>query len=180
MATTESAIDHPLRSDEHPERHEHSDLSVSALGVVFVAGVVVVVATLVGVYLMFWAFQTVHTYFDVRTTSITAARIEPREPRVQGIPGFHPNLPWQDTQEMKQQTSAALTGYGKTDDSHFIHIPIDVAMRQLVQDGSLKVRDNPQVPNQGALAMSHHKALTLFNRHWHFKACGELCRAVLL
>jgi hypothetical protein len=151
MANTESAIDHPLRSDEHPERHEHSDISVGPLAVVLAVGVLVVVFTLVGVYAMFWLFGEVDKrLIDAPPmTAITTPKIEPREPRIQGIPGFHTNLPWQDTEEMKKEVAVQLGGYGTTPDGNFVHIPIDQAMQQVAQDGSLKVRDNPSVPNQG-------------------------------
>jgi hypothetical protein len=151
MATTESAIDHTLHSDEHPERHEHSDIAVGPLMAVLAVGILVVVFTLVGVYVMFWLFGKVdERLIDAPPmTAITTPKIEPREPRIQGIPGFHTNLPWQDTEEMKKEVAIQLGEYATTTDGNYVHIPIDQAMQHVAQDGSLKVRDNPSVPNQG-------------------------------
>jgi hypothetical protein len=151
MAITESAIDHPLRSDEHPERHEHSDIAVGPLMAVLALGILVVASTLVGVYFLFWLFGAVDKrLIDAPvTTAIKTAPISALEPRVQGIPGYHTNLPWQDTAEMKKEVAVQLGGYGSTDNGSFVHIPIDQAMQQIARDGSLKARDNPSVPDQG-------------------------------
>ena len=143
MATTESAIDHPLHSGEHPERHEHSDLQIGGLVITLVVGAIVIIITLIICYVMFWVFQTVSTHYDVRRTAINLnERIQSPEPRVQGIPGYHTNLPWQDLVQMKQITGDQLSHYGKTDDPNFVHIPIDQAMKDVVENGTLKSRSN--------------------------------------
>jgi hypothetical protein len=145
MQTTETA--HPPHSTG--DRHEMTDLSVKAIAMVLVAGAIVVLFTLVGVYWLFFAFGELDRRFldNPPMTAIKAPKIEPREPRIQGIPGFHTNLPWQDTAEMKKETAADLSTFGHTEDADFVRIPITVAMQQLASDDSLKVRDNPNIPN---------------------------------
>lgn len=151
MPTTETAIDHPLYPAEHPERHEHTDLQVSPLVLVFITGALVVALVLVGVYFLFFAFGEIDKRLidQPKMSAINAPRIEPNEPRIQGIPGFHTNVPWQDTQEMKRATADILNSTGPTGENGYVHIPISQAMHEIVQDGSLKVREHPNVPNQG-------------------------------
>lgn len=151
MPTTESAIDHPLHSDEHPERHEHTDMSVLGVGLVILGGAIFCAITFVFVYFLFIAFTDIDKHFidNPALTAIKTPRIQPKEPRIQGLPGYHANLPWQDTADMKIQVNHDLTTYGKTANNDFVRIPIAEAMQSIVSDNSLKVRENPKIPNQG-------------------------------
>lgn len=144
---TESAIDHPLHAGEHPERHEHSDLSVTGLAIVFIVGAISVGVVLVICYFTFWFFQETRTHAEVPRTSIVNEPIVTPEPRIQGIPGYHTNLDWQDLNKMMQHVDWVLASYGKTSEPGYVHIPIDQAMTLALKDGTYKVR--PQPANHG-------------------------------
>lgn len=146
---TESAISHSLHPDEHPERHEHSDLQIRHLVIALIAGIIVVGATLVMVYWLFWFFQAVQTHYDVPQTAIKTPKIQVREPRVQGIPGYHTNLPWQDLADMMKQVNDQLKSYGPTQASGYVHIPIKKAMKLALKDGTLKSMPGLRAPETG-------------------------------
>ncbi|HEY1686136.1 MAG TPA: hypothetical protein VGG19_15325 [Tepidisphaeraceae bacterium] len=148
MHTTEPNY-HPQPHTEG-ELHETTDLSVKAIAITISAGAAVVLFTLVGVYWLFFAFGEIDRRFldNPPQTAIKTPKIQPREPRIQGIPGYHTNLDWQDLAEMKRVTSAELSAYGRTENTDFVHIPVTEAMQQIAIDGTLKTRENPSIPNQ--------------------------------
>jgi hypothetical protein len=116
---------------------------------VLIIGAIFVGATFVMAYWLFWFFQAVQTHYDVRRTAVTTPKIQVREPRIQGIPGYHTNLPWQDLDQMMHQVDDRLASFGPTETAGYVHIPIKRAMKVALKDGVLKSMPGSQEPETG-------------------------------
>jgi len=68
----------------------------------------------------------------VRPTAPTAP-----EPRIQGVPTFHANVPRADMEQLRSEAQQRLHTYGKGDEPGFVRIPIDRAM-QILADRAMK------------------------------------------
>jgi len=134
MATPQAesrVVHHAEMPEEHPERHEHSDVSVR--GIWITVGAVLVVTALVHVllYFVFFAYEGAQKAEDEadRRSAITDVISGPPEevPRLQGISGFNADTPAVDLIKMREQNKQFVDGYGKTADGR-VHIPIDRAI----------------------------------------------------
>ncbi|HEV8291032.1 MAG TPA: hypothetical protein VGP94_03890, partial [Tepidisphaeraceae bacterium] len=57
------------------------------------------------------------------------------EPRIQGVPTFHGNVPRADMEQLRRESQQRLNSYGKAEDQGFVRIPIDRAMQILSEKG---------------------------------------------
>lgn len=135
-------VDH---AHEHPEGHEHSDVNVRwlliALAVIFVIAVIVHV----GLYWLLGAYSRQEAGLQVNQPRTAVAPGEPGPPRgvprLQGIPGFHPQMPRQDMLELRARNAAVLDGYGPTGAPGFVRIPLERAMDLALEQGMFPVRE---------------------------------------
>jgi hypothetical protein len=126
--------------------YETRDVKIRPL-VVFIAGLTIVgIFTYLVVFVMFRLFSGEAARQDAQVAPSTTSRPAPApgeerlppEPRIQANPGA-------DMQRLREQEEAILTTYGWVDRSAGVaRIPIDVAMRQVLEEG-LPVR-----PTDGA------------------------------
>jgi hypothetical protein len=141
----------PLEIEQHPERHESTD--VQARPIVWFIIIFFVFAVLVHL-LVWWTFamdlRAPEQAGNIHEVVPNVARdktfqINTPEPRLQGMPGgpglrggrpvpdYHKNTPRQDTQEMKDQTQAILKTSGDSYEQGFKRIPIEDAIRLAAQ-----------------------------------------------
>jgi hypothetical protein len=124
-------VHHAATPEEHPERHEHSDVSVR--GIWITVGAVFFVTSLVHVlvYVVFFAYEGAQARQDEieRRSVFPDQRAEPPAgiPRLQGIDGYNAETPAEDLLKMRAETRRIVNGYGKTADGRQ-YIPIDRAM----------------------------------------------------
>jgi hypothetical protein len=151
-----AAAGHALHGNEHPEMHEHSDVSIKGLVVTIVLFVVVGVLTHVMLYYLFWFLEAQQAKKDLPRSSLTgaAANMTTPEPRVQGIPGYHAGTPAEDTVVMKQDVQQTLRSYGPTPVPGLVHIPIARAMELSLEQNVFKTRPTTQ-PAGAATHASH-------------------------
>jgi hypothetical protein len=125
-------VHHAEIPEEHPERHEHSDVSVK--GIWITVGAVFLVTALVHVllYVVFFTYEGAQAKQDEseRRSVFPDQRAEPPAgiPRLQGIDGYSGPTPAEDLVKMRAENQAIVHGYGKTDDGRQ-YIPIDRAMQ---------------------------------------------------
>jgi hypothetical protein len=145
-------------AEEHPERHEHTDVPVRPLKLFFIWTLILGVLVHVGLYALFNLYDAAEQDRDKQRvrSALTRTREEklPPEPRVQGIPSVHANTPREDADEMRRQNDTALSAYGKTDNG-MVRVPIDRAMDLALQAGfkksetaSSKPTTHPAASNQ--------------------------------
>ncbi len=137
-------IHHEEIPEQHPERHEHTDVSIRGLWIT--AGSLVVVTLIVFgmLYAVFFVLEGAQDEEDTAnrisaledTTSGPPAGI----PRLQGIAGYNPPTPSQDTLQMKKENDQRLNTYGKTEREHVVHIPIDRAIDLSLQNNLFPAR----------------------------------------
>ena len=124
-------VHHAQMPEEHPERHEHTDVSVR--GIWITVGAVLVVTGIVHVimYVVFFTYEGAQAEQDEaeRRSAITdVVEGPPREiPRLQGIQSFNDETPSVDNIKMEAENRRLLGGWGKTPDGR-VRIPIDRAM----------------------------------------------------
>ncbi|HEV2296262.1 MAG TPA: hypothetical protein VGR35_20625 [Tepidisphaeraceae bacterium] len=124
-------VHHAEMPEEHPERHEHTDVSVR--GIWITVGSIVVVAALVHVmlYVVFFAYEGAQAREDdaERRSAITDMVQGPPEeiPRLQGIHTFNEDTPSVDQLKMEQENRRLLNSYATTDNDQ-VRIPINRAM----------------------------------------------------
>jgi hypothetical protein len=121
---------------EHPERHEHSDIRPRPLLVfgVIVLGLAIIIH--IGLYFLYGLYAILPT--EVRKQqprSAVSATMQVPPPRIQGLPGFNPNLPSVDLKLLTEAYSRILTTYGPSDQPGDLRIPIGGAMQLLLQRG---------------------------------------------
>jgi hypothetical protein len=117
--------------------YETRDVRIRPL-VVFIAGLTIVgIFTYLVVFVMFRLFSGQAARQDAQVAPSTASRPAPAhgedrlppEPRIQANPGA-------DMQRLREQEDAILTTYGWVDRSAGVaRVPIDVAMRQVLEEG---------------------------------------------
>src|SRR5438045_4100820 len=88
---------------EHSERHHRiADVPVRPLLIILIAFAVAALIWHVALYGLFGVFEQHQKDEDVPMTAVKGEPIATPEPRVQGIPTFHPNTPRMDVDEMKK------------------------------------------------------------------------------
>src|SRR4051812_38504935 len=114
-------------------RHEPTDIETRPLRIAATIFLVVMIAIPLALLLLFKHYQATATAPDkslidpeVRKSAPTAP-----EPRIQGVPTFHDNVPRADMQQLRSESQQRLHSYGKSDEPGFVRIPIDRAMQIL-------------------------------------------------
>src|SRR3954462_1061506 len=125
--------DHPHPIEEHPERHEHRDAQVRPLVWIVIVFVIAALIWQVGLVWVFKIFEAQTQRGQMRNTAIEPGRVETPEPRLQGIPRYHPNVPAQDANEIRKENQKKLSSYGKGIDANMARIPVDRAMELALQ-----------------------------------------------
>jgi hypothetical protein len=122
---------------EHPERLEPSDVPARPLVIFAIAAVAGTALTILLLYWVFSAYQARAREEDrTRTrTAVPSAAPVPPEPRLQGVPGLHPNSPKEDLREIEESSKRILESYGGTRDEGFVRIPIERAMELVLERG---------------------------------------------
>ncbi len=125
-------------SVEHPERHEHSDVSIRGIWITAAALIGTAIVVHVLLYFVFFAYESAHAKEDkaLRRTAFDGLRQEPPPgvPRLQGIAGYHSATPSVDLLKMNEENRAILNGYGPTTRPGVVRIPvaraIDIALEK--------------------------------------------------
>lgn len=124
-------VHHADMPDEHPERHEHSDVSVR--GIWITVGAIILTALVVHVlmYVVFFAYESAQAEVDEaeRRSAITdVVAGPPREvPRLQGIQSYNADTPSVDQLKLEQENRQLLNRYATAPDGR-VRIPINRAM----------------------------------------------------
>jgi hypothetical protein len=125
-------VHHAEVPEEHPERHEHSDVSVRGIWITVGAVFLVTIVVQVIMYVVFFAYEGAQAQQDEseRRSAFKDERAEPPPgiPRLQGIDTYNPRTPAEELLNMRQENRAIVHGYGKTADGR-AYIPIDRAMQ---------------------------------------------------
>jgi hypothetical protein len=123
--------------EEHPERHEHSDVSVRGIWITVGAILLTALAVHVLLYVVFFAYEGAQARQDEveRRSAITdVVQGPPTEvPRLQGISSYNAETPSADLLRMRTENQNIVNQYGKSADGR-LHIPvttaIDLALKQ--------------------------------------------------
>lgn len=120
-------------------RHEPTDIHTRPLRIAAIIGGVSLIVICLALWGLFSYFANTATQPDrelvtdeVRKTASTAP-----EPRIQGVPEFHGNVPRADMEQLRRESEQRLSSYGKSDEKGFVRIPIDRAM-QIMADRQMK------------------------------------------
>ena len=137
-----AAAHYTTPAEEHPERHEHTDVPVRPLKIFFIWTVILGILVHVGMYALFNVYDSAEQDRDKSRirSALTRTREEklPAEPRIQGVPGYHANTPREDTDRMREENDALLNGYAQSPDGKAVRIPVDRAMDLALQAGFKK------------------------------------------
>src|SRR5688572_28247327 len=115
----------PSAPEQHPEWHEHSDVPTRPLVIFF--GIFVVVALLIHVGLWFLHKGYVNTENELdKSRRVSAINVDrkPPEPRLQGVPGIHPETPARDVIKMNQEHDRRMTAYAPATQPGRAQIPV--------------------------------------------------------
>ncbi len=151
------AVHHADMPEEHPERHEHSDVSVR--GIWITVGAVIMTALIVHVliYFVFFAYENAQAEQDEaeRRSAITdSVDGPPREvPRLQGIPHFNDDTPAVDQMKTEAENRRLLNSYARTPDGR-VRIPINRAMDIALEQNLFPARDGRGMGGNGATTQS--------------------------
>ena len=125
-------VHHAEIPEEHPERHEQSDVSVRGIWITVGAVFLVTLIVHVIMYVVFFAYESAQAEQDEseRRSAFEDRRAEPPPgiPRLQGIDSYNPETPAEDLLKMRQENRVIVNNYGKTPDGR-TYIPIDRAMQ---------------------------------------------------
>jgi hypothetical protein len=140
-------------TEEHPERHEHSDVSIR--GITYTAIGITIVAVIV--HTLLWVLQNRYLARQevqnrqVRRTLLEPAPQEPPAdvPRLQGLPGYHAPTPMADMDAFRDAIARELTTYGRSPDGTY-HIPVEAAVRVALEQNAFPTRQ--AAPSTGAAA----------------------------
>ena len=130
--------------EEHPERHEHTDVSVRGIWITVGAIVLTTLVVMVIMYVVFFAYERAQAAQDQaeRRSAIQDTLAGPPEdvPRLQGIEGYNAATPSSDMIQMDRETESLVEGYGKTPDGR-IRIPVNKAMEIALKQNLFPVRE---------------------------------------
>jgi hypothetical protein len=130
--------------------HESSDVNVPLIArfIGILAASIVVIG--LAMWAMFRYFEARERAAEARPTSVVGMGRDklPPQPRLQGAPGSE-KLPLQEMEEVRKKTEAILNSYGWVDkNAGVVRIPIEEAMRLVVERG-LPVRQQTPQPATG-------------------------------
>ena len=123
-------------SEQHPERHEHSDVNIAALakfGVWFLAIAVLVQVLIYGICTVLENREKDRDEKQQRSAVMTSNDLPADVPKLQGMARYYTDVPRVDRIKMQDEQEKILSTSGKTDDPSFGRIPIEKAMELLVQ-----------------------------------------------
>ncbi len=153
--------------DEHPERHEHSDVSVRGIWITVGAVILTTLIVHVVMYFVFFAYEGSQAAQDEaeRRSAIPDTIIGPpaEVPRLQGIEGYNAETPSADLIRMDRENRALVNGYGQTPDGR-VRIPINRAMDLTLQRnlfparsaaGATTVPANATIQSAGGVHAGH-------------------------
>jgi hypothetical protein len=123
------------RPIEQPKHYESSDISVRPLIVFGISALILAILIHLLLYGLFVRFENIESRADIPRSAIPSAQLNPPEPRLQGIPQYHENLPGRDMAAMREAETKILTSYGKTNEKGFVRIPIERAMQLVIEKG---------------------------------------------
>jgi hypothetical protein len=131
--------DQSVQSQPPPDaRHEPLDINTRPLKIAVVIFVLAMLVIHLGLLLLFrlYAHSATHPDRNLVTSQVRdeASPTVP-EPRIQGVPAFHGNVPRLDMEQLRHDADQRLHSYGKSDEPGFVHIPIDRAMQILAEKG---------------------------------------------
>jgi hypothetical protein len=120
-------------------RHEPTDIDTRPLKIVALILAVSSVLIPLALLLLFKHYEKTATHPDhqlvdskIQTQGPTAP-----EPRIQGVPTFHGNVPRVDMELLRQESAQRLHSYGKSEERGFVRIPIDRAI-EILADQKMK------------------------------------------
>jgi|SRR5882724_4114075 len=122
---------------ESSARHEPTDIDTGPLKIVAMVFVIAAVVIPLALWRLFKHYEKTATHPDrnmVNSKVQTAGPSAP-EPRIQGVPTFHGNVPRADMEQLRRESQQRLNSYGKSEDAGFVRIPIDRAMQILAEKG---------------------------------------------
>jgi hypothetical protein len=131
------AATHHRMPEQHPERHETGGLGFFMILSILVSLCVLAVVVFFVLYWLFGYFDRRDNRLQPPLTAVRQAPLQSPEPRLQGIPNFHPNTPPLDLQKMRKENETILQSYGPTSDAGFVRIPIDRAIELVVEKNLL-------------------------------------------
>jgi hypothetical protein len=119
-------------------RHEPLDINTRPLKIAAIIFVIAMMVILLMLRLLFMRYENTatHPHRDLVNNQVRddATPTAP-EPRIQGVPAFHGNVPRLDMEQLRRDADQRLHSYGKSDEPGFVRIPIDRAMQILAEKG---------------------------------------------
>ena len=130
--------DQTLHSAPPPDvRHEPTDFDTRPLriaAIIFVSSMIAILLALLGLF-RHYAGTAVAPNRNLVNDEVRDARPTAPEPRIQGVPAFHANVPRADMEQLRRESQQRLNSYGKSEEAGFVRIPIDRAMQILAKKG---------------------------------------------
>ena len=120
---------------EIPARHEPTDINTRPLRIVAIVFLLSAMAIPGALLLLFKHYERTAVAPDLERSEVRAAGPTAPEPRIQGVPTFHGNVPRADMEQLRREADERLHSYGKSEEQGFVRIPIDRAMRILSENG---------------------------------------------
>ena len=122
---------HADMPEEHPERHEHSDVSVRGIWITVGAVFATTIAVMALLYVVFFAYEGAQARVDEveRRSAVQPVTQGPPDevPRLQGIASFNAETPSSDMLRMQTENKSIVNNWGKTPDGRN-YIPISRAI----------------------------------------------------
>src|SRR6185436_3217538 len=108
-------------------RHEPTDIHTRPLRIAAIIGGVGLIVICLALWGLFSYFAKSATQPDrelvTREVQQSSTPKAP-EPRIQGVPEFHGNVPRADMEQLRRESEERLHSYGKGDEKGFVRIPI--------------------------------------------------------
>lgn len=125
--------------EQHPERHEQTDVSIKSLTLFLIIFATVIVGTMIGLVYLYTGFDSLAWESRVPRSAIQAEPSMPAIP-LQGIPGYHSNSPARDTELYLESQKILLMTSGPTTQPGYVRIPVEDAMQILIDRKMLVTR----------------------------------------
>jgi len=129
--------------EQHPERHEQTDVSIKSLTLFLIIFATVLVGAMIGLYFMYWGFDSLAWESRVPRSAVHVEEKPPAIP-LQGIPGYYDNSPATDTLKFKHEQAELLNSGGPTTQPGIVRIPIEDAMQILIDRKMLLSRPSAE------------------------------------
>ena len=132
--------DQAIHSVPPPDaRHEPTDINTRPLRIAAIIFVLSMIAILLALFGLFRHYEKTAVAPDRNLVNEQVQEAGPAapEPRIQGVPAFHGNVPRADMEQLRRESQQRLNSYGKSEEAGFVRIPIDRAM-QILADQKMK------------------------------------------